>query len=82
MNEDLEYTMQIDTNERMNISIVIHTVYEALLEKGYDPINQLTGYILSGDTSYITSHKDARNLIKKYERDQILEEVMRYYIKR
>ena len=82
MNEDLEYTMQIDTNERMDISIVIHTVYEALLEKGYDPINQLTGYILSGDTGYITSYKDARNLIKKYERDQILEEVMRYYIKR
>lgn len=56
-------------------------VYEALKEKEYKPINQIIGYILSGDPTYITSHKDARSIIKKIERDEILEEVLDEYLK-
>ena len=55
-------------------------VYEALVEKGYNPINQMVGYILSGDPTYITSHNDARNLIRLIERDELLEKLVKYYI--
>lgn len=55
-------------------------VYEALTEKGYDPVSQIVGYIMSGDPTYITSHKNARSLIMKVERDELLEEVLQYYI--
>ena len=56
------------------------TVYQALQEKGYNPINQLVGYLLSGDPAYITSHNNARNLIRKLERDELLEELLRHYL--
>lgn len=56
-------------------------VYKALKEKDYEPVNQIIGYILSGDPTYITSHKDARSIIKKIERDEILEEILREYLK-
>ena len=56
-------------------------VYEALAEKGYHPINQIVGYIMSGDPTYITSHNGARNKIRKLERDEILEELVTYYLK-
>jgi len=59
---------------------VIHSVYNALSEKGYNPINQIVGYIMSGDPTYITSHKGARSLIMKVERDEIIEELLRFYI--
>lgn len=55
-------------------------VYEALVEKGYNPINQIVGYILSGDPTYITSHNDARNLIRRIERDELLEKMVKEYI--
>ena len=55
-------------------------VYEALVEKGYNPINQIVGYILSGDPTYKTSHNDARNLIRKVERDELLEKMVKNYI--
>jgi len=55
-------------------------VYDALVEKGYNPINQIVGYILSGDPTYITSHNDARNLIRKVERDELLEKMVKNYI--
>ena len=55
-------------------------VYQALVEKGYNPINQIVGYILSGDPTYITSHNNARSLIMKVERDELVEEVIRYFI--
>ena len=55
-------------------------VYEALVEKGYNPINQIVGYILSGDPTYITSHRDARNKIRQIERDELLENMVKYYI--
>ncbi len=59
---------------------VLALVYEALTEKGYDPVSQIVGYIMSGDPTYITSHKNARSLIMKVERDELLEEVLQYYI--
>jgi uncharacterized protein (UPF0297 family) len=55
-------------------------VYVALTEKGYNPINQMVGYIMSGDPTYITNHKGARSLIMKVERDEIVEELMRAYV--
>ena len=59
---------------------VLKEVHQALVEKGYNPINQIVGYILSGDPTYITSHNDARNLIRKVERDELLENMVKYYI--
>jgi uncharacterized protein (UPF0297 family) len=59
---------------------VIHSVYDALTEKGYNPVNQIVGYVMSGDPTYITSHKGARSLIMKVERDEIIEELLRFYI--
>lgn len=59
---------------------VIHSVYSALTEKGYNPVNQIIGYVMSGDPTYITSHKGARSLIMKVERDEIIEELLRFYI--
>lgn len=65
---------------KMDVSQVLEQVYNALTEKGYNPINQIVGYIMSGDPTYITSHKSARSLIMKVERDEILEEMMSVYI--
>lgn len=62
------------------VSTVLAKVYAALKEKGYNPINQVVGYIMSGDPTYITSYANARSLIMKVERDELLEELMRYYI--
>lgn len=66
--------------KRMGVSEVLAEVYDALKEKGYNPVSQIVGYIMSGDPTYITSHKNARSLIMKVERDEILEELMRNYI--
>lgn len=63
-----------------NVEEILLTVYHALKEKGYDPINQLVGYLLSGDPAYITSHRDARNLIRHLERDELIEELLRHYL--
>jgi uncharacterized protein (UPF0297 family) len=59
---------------------ILDTVYQSLKEKGYNPINQIVGYILSGDPTYITSHNNARAVIRRLERDEILEEVIRFYL--
>ena len=59
---------------------ILNDVYTALKEKGYNPINQIVGYILSGDPTYITSHNDARNKIRQIERDELLEKMVRNYI--
>lgn len=56
------------------------TVYEAMQEKGYDPVNQIVGYLLSGDPTYITSHNNARYLISRIERDELVEELVRHYV--
>ena len=68
--------------ENHPVSDVLAQVYGALVEKGYNPINQIVGYIMSGDPTYITSHKNARSLIMKVERDEILEELMAAYVER
>ncbi len=60
--------------------IILVTVYQALKEKGYNPLNQLVGYLLSGDPAYITSHQNARSLIRQVERDELLEEVVGIYL--
>ena len=61
--------------------IRVDIVYRALREKGYNPVNQIVGYIMSGDPTYITSHNNARSLIMKVERDELVEEILRQYIK-
>ena len=60
---------------------ILKQVYQALVEKGYNPINQIVGYILSGDPTYITSHNGARSLIMRVERDEIIEVLLEDYIK-
>lgn len=67
-------------NNPEQVGVVLEQVYKALVEKGYNPVNQIVGYIMSGDPTYITSHGGARNLISKVERDEILEELVRVYI--
>ena len=59
---------------------ILRSVYEALKEKGYDPINQIVGYLLSGDPTYITSYNNARYLIRQLERDELMEELVRSYV--
>ena len=68
-----------ENKEQMAKNILVD-VYSALEEKGYNPVNQLVGYLLSGDPAYITSHNDARNIIKKLERDEILEVLVENYL--
>ena len=75
-----QYFKAVQDEKKMQVSRVLHDVYEALREKGYNPIKQIVGYIMSGDPTYITSHKSARSLIMKVERDEILEELMENYI--
>lgn len=60
---------------------IIMSVYAALKAKGYDPITQIVGYIISGDPTYITSYNNARSMIKRLERDEILEELVRFYVR-
>lgn len=75
-------TTQFDISRLRDAEIeaMINRVHGALVEKGYDPISQLVGYIMSGDPTYITGHKGARSLITKFERDEILEVVFRKYL--
>ena len=69
-----------DKVEQRTIEEILNIVYDALEERGYNAIDQMVGYILSGDPSYITSHNNARSLIMKVERDELVEEVIRYFI--
>ena len=74
-----KFSLKEDNTQEMKVAL--QAVYEALKEKGYNPINQIVGYIKSGDPTYITSHKNARSLIMKVERDELVEEMLREYIK-
>ncbi len=79
----LDKTMKFnfpDESFQKNVNEVLLHVYTALQEKGYNPINQIVGYLLSGDPAYIPRHKDARNLIRKLERDEIIEELVKFYL--
>lgn len=78
MDETMKFDVEKEQNER--VKEILKEVYVALEEKGYNPINQIVGYILSGDPTYITSHKGARNLIRKIERDELLEKMVKEYI--
>lgn len=69
-----------DREEMTEVGKVLADVYQALVEKGYNPVNQIVGYILSGEPTYITSYRDARKRISRLERDEILEELVNYYI--
>lgn len=75
----MQFNFPEDDN-RANTRETLITVYKALEEKGYQPINQIVGYLLSGDPAYIPRHNDARNLIRKIERDELLEELVKSYL--
>ncbi|MCI8584569.1 MAG: IreB family regulatory phosphoprotein [Lachnospiraceae bacterium] len=79
--ENTQY-FKIQSDQELQVSEVLHLVYEAMTEKGYDPVNQIVGYIMSGDPTYITSHKGARSLIMKVERDELVEELLRVYVEK
>lgn len=70
----------VQKEPELQVSDVLEIVYKALKEKGYNPVNQIVGYIMSGDPTYITSHNNARSLIMKVERDELVEEVIKTYI--
>lgn len=82
MSDKNNFTMEfnLDNEKKKKARDIILGVYEALEEKGYNPTNQFIGYILSGDPAYITSHNDARTLIRQIERDELLEELLRVYL--
>lgn len=69
-----------DDADNQDVQEVLLTVYGALQEKGYNPINQIVGYLLSGDPAYIPRHNDARSLIRKLERDELIEEMVKSYL--
>ena len=83
MKDRMQDTQKIASHERIaqnEVHDIILKVYDALVDKGYNPINQIVGYILSGDPTYITSHMNARSLITKLERDELLEEIVWCYL--
>ena len=71
---------RVQPETKLGVEEIFEKVYEALAEKGYNPVNQIVGYIMSGDPTYITSYKNARSLIMKVERDELIEEAVKYYI--
>ena len=75
----LKFTVASDDKE--NMRRILRGVYEALTEKGYNPINQIVGYILSEDPTYITTHKNARSLIRRLDRDELLQDLVKDYLK-
>ena len=72
--------IKVETEPMTGVQMVLSTVYEAFREKGYNPVNQIVGYIMSGDPTFITSHNSARSLIMKVERDELVEELLSSYI--
>lgn len=84
MNNNLNETVQFSVeNEKANeAKEIIFNVFNSLKEKGYNPVNQIVGYILSGDPTYITSYNNARSKIRKLERDELLEELVKDYLEK
>lgn len=72
---------KVETDASSSVEDVLKTVFAVMKEKGYNPVNQIVGYIMSGDPTYITSYKNARSLIMKVERDELVEELLKNYIK-
>jgi len=77
---DKTITFSLGKEKELGDREILISVYDSLLEKGYDPVNQIVGYLISGDPIYITTHKNARNLIYKIDRDDLLKILVRYYI--
>lgn len=71
---------KVEVEPASSVEVILQTVFEVMKEKGYNPVNQIVGYIMSGDPTYITSYKNARSLIMKVERDEIVEELLKSYI--
>lgn len=80
MVDDKTMNFKFESDKEIDAKEILKEIYEALSEKGYNPINQIVGYILSGDPTYITSYKNARNLIRMIERDELLEKMVKNYI--
>ena len=80
--EEMDFTRKFSLGDERDVEIktILNTVYEALQEKGYNPINQIVGYILSEDPTYITNHNSARTLIRKVDRDELLQVLVRNYL--
>ena len=72
---------QVETGPQIQAKDILEIVYNALVEKGYNPVNQIVGYIMSGDPTYITSYNGARSLVMKVERDEIVEELLKAFIR-
>ncbi len=79
----MDETTKFDLHDNKEVYAreILDKVYNALKEKGYNPISQIVGYILSGDPTYITGHNNARSIIRKLERDELLEEIVKEYLK-
>jgi len=79
---EMDYTRRFRLSDErdMEIKAILTTVYQALQEKGYNPVNQIVGYILSEDPTYITNHNNARALIRKVDRDELLQTLVKYYL--
>ena len=81
--QDMSHTQyfKVQKEPELKISDVLEVIYRAMAEKGYNPVNQIVGYIMSGDPTYITSYNGARSLVMKVERDEIVEELLKAYIR-
>lgn len=77
---DRTQTFSFDTAQRLDMHQILVLVYDALKEKGYNPISQIVGYILSEDPTYITTHNNARSLIRRVDRDELLKAMVRTYL--
>lgn len=79
--QDKTVTFSIGQDHTAQMKAMLRVVYDSLVEKGYNPINQIVGYILSEDPTYITTHNNARSIISKLDRDELLQELVKYYLK-
>lgn len=77
---DSTQNFKVLSESENRVGDILNQVYQAMTEKGYNPVNQIVGYIMSGDPTYITSHNNARSLIMKVERDELVEELLKVYI--
>lgn len=77
---DSTQNFKVMSESENRVGDILQQVYQAMTEKGYNPVNQIVGYIMSGDPTYITSHNNARSLIMKVERDELVEELLKVYI--
>lgn len=80
MSDQLTMKFTVEKDQSQEIKDMLNEIHSSLSSKGYNPINQLVGYLISGDPTYITSYNNARNLIRKVERDEIIEELLKAYL--